>query len=250
MDANSFNFETLNLTGRVFRLLRLKKGVGRHIECELILATLDDPNNRYEAVSYTWGPNEEVGSISVNGKRLHITLNLYLILHDLLRLLEEDRILWIDAVCINEKNDTEKGHQVQQMKDVYKNAERVLFCASRPMEMTDILMTSLEALENQSSNRNETPGNSSLEIDEAWEKIQVTLGNEYIAPEQRQKLGREHILSQPWFSRVWILQEVANARKALAYCGKRSVSASILAISPRLIDVRRLDSQRFSQSWT
>jgi hypothetical protein len=42
-------------------------------------------------------------------------------------------------------------------------------------------------------------------------------------------------LSQRWFQRVWILQEVANARDALVYCGAKSVSAFIFAISIRLL---------------
>ncbi|KAK8005975.1 hypothetical protein PG991_012272, partial [Apiospora marii] len=43
-----------------------------------------------------------------------------------IRLLRLKRYFWIDALCIDQANDREKGHQVGQMKDVYEKAERVI----------------------------------------------------------------------------------------------------------------------------
>lgn len=45
------------------------------------------------------------------------------------------------------------------------------------------------------------------------------------------------VLKRPWFRRVWILQEVANARTALVHCGSKSVSATIFALCPTLLRV-------------
>jgi hypothetical protein len=49
-----------------------------------------------------------------------------------------------DAICINQKDKEERGCQVQQMKDIFRNAERVLFYINQPTRMTDFLIAVLE----------------------------------------------------------------------------------------------------------
>jgi FAD/FMN-containing dehydrogenase len=43
-----------------------------------------------------------------------------------LRYHEKDRVLWIDALCIDQNNNEERGEQVQQMGSIYSKAERVI----------------------------------------------------------------------------------------------------------------------------
>jgi ankyrin repeat protein len=238
METDNFIYKPLTHEAGVFRLLRLKKGTGMILEGELVQKILSPEDCRYEAVSYTWGGSDVVDDIYIDQRRLGITLNLSLILHDL-RLADEDRVLWIDAICINQGDITERGHQVQQMRSIYSNAGRVLFCVSQPNEMTDVLMSSLTALQEEISRVDATS------VAKAWRTVQSKLGDDHFGLEQRQRYGLEHVLTQPWFSRVWILQEVANARDAWVYCGKRHVPASVFAISPGLITIRRPEDQRY-----
>ena len=56
---------------------------------------------------------------------LSITENLYLALQ-YLRLRDTDRILWVDAICIDQSNKKEQRHQVQQMGNTYSQADRVI----------------------------------------------------------------------------------------------------------------------------
>lgn len=74
--------------------------------------------------------------------------------------------------------------------------------------------------------------------DTIWKRVQVQLENDHFSVHPRQRQGLEYILGQRWFYRVWVLQEVANARDALVYCGNKSISASIFAASPRLIGIQ------------
>jgi hypothetical protein len=240
MTTDSFGYTPLSDQEGVFRLLRLKKGTGRNIECELVHTTLDAENNRYEAVSYTWGRKEEADILLLHGKQLPITLNLSVILRDL-RSPDTDRILWTDAICINQNDNTERGCQVQQMKDIFKNAKYVLFYISQPTPMTDLLMTTLQDFQNENSNYNLTFDNDQLST--LWRDTQSRLKSRHYALEQRQREGLEHILNQSWFSRVWILQEVANARDALVYCGRKFISANIFAISLRLVNIHPQSQQ-------
>ncbi|KAK8022697.1 HET-domain-containing protein [Apiospora rasikravindrae] len=99
---------------------------GPEIECELIEAFFDvDFVPDYEAVSYTWGSADNPRAISVDGSKFLVTYNLWSLLHDI-RYQSEDRILWIDAICIDQANDRERGHQVQQMDRIYRFAQRVI----------------------------------------------------------------------------------------------------------------------------
>jgi hypothetical protein len=46
------------------------------------------------------------------------------------------------------------------------------------------------------------------------------------------------LLKRPWFRRIWILQEIANARVAIVQCGKKSVSARTFAQVPSLLGLK------------
>jgi ankyrin repeat protein len=239
MDANNYNYGPLDPTERSLRLLVLKKGTGQDIQCDIVPTILGNEQLRYEAVSYTWGPDFKSDTISIRGRKLPVTFNLNLILRDL-RKSTKDRILWIDAVCINQDDQAEKGQQVQQMKDIFSSAERVLFCISRPTEITDLLMLSLKKL--QEELRSQTLDDYSV-IKASWGKIQTELADNHLSSRSKQIQGLKgihfqglkYILEQSWFRRVWILQEVANARDALVYCGTKSVSATVFVMATRLI---------------
>jgi hypothetical protein len=62
---------------------------------------------------------------------------------------DEDRILWIDAVCINQDEPNERGHQVQQMESIYECARQVIIWLRPAATDTDVLFDSIRALERQ-----------------------------------------------------------------------------------------------------
>jgi hypothetical protein len=110
----SYIYDPIDLTQPTIRLARLLGGEGDDIQCEIFQAWLNRPEGLipYEALSYTWGSTELTDNVKINGNNLAVTQNLYFALK-YLRFKDEDRILWIDSLCINQKNDGEKGHQVQ-----------------------------------------------------------------------------------------------------------------------------------------
>ncbi len=87
-------------------------------------------NPPYEAFSYTWATEDGDYSLSSQircGKttRLWITKNCELALR-YLRETDSRRILWVDAICINQNDINERGHQVGMMRDIYSQVPRVL----------------------------------------------------------------------------------------------------------------------------
>jgi hypothetical protein len=75
----------------------------------------------------------------INGSKMTVTKNAYLALRDL-RYQEKDRILWIDALCIDQNDDKERGEQVQQMGSIYSKAERVIIWLGEATYDTDYVM--------------------------------------------------------------------------------------------------------------
>jgi hypothetical protein len=115
----------LGLKPRETRLLRLLPGQPEDVvRCSLAICSLsDDPS--YEALSYTWGNSDEKLEVEVNGYMMPVTDNLGHALRRL-RYTERARVLWIDALCINQNASDERNHQVAFMADIYRSASTVL----------------------------------------------------------------------------------------------------------------------------
>ncbi|KAJ8124815.1 hypothetical protein O1611_g8825 [Lasiodiplodia mahajangana] len=228
-----YTYSTLDLGVRAIRLIRLFGGIGQ-LRGQIYYDVLGPGVTSYEAVSYTWGPETcSIVYIEILGHdntitRLSIQRNLYHLLEDL-RHPDCDRVLWVDAICINQNppDETERNHQVQQMADVYQCAESVAVWLGRSTLAMNVAMTTL---------RRKT---KSFTI----ERIRkMAACNEYArkgSQDHEDPLfdGMKTIFNQPWFYRIWVLQEVGNARTASIYCGKINVSSAVFALAPSLFGI-------------
>ncbi|KAF7521098.1 hypothetical protein G7054_g12559 [Neopestalotiopsis clavispora] len=154
----------------------------------------------YEALSYTWGQpdfSECLFVLQDNGQRsvLKITLNLKEALQRL-RLRDRDRRIWVDAVCIDQQDDTDKTHQIPSMTQIYKSAGRVLVWLGWSPEGQRALVDIKKAMRFHSRDD---------------EKIRSHISN----------LSRsfENLVNLPWFSRRWVIQEVVLAADVVVICG-------------------------------
>ncbi|KAF6797647.1 heterokaryon incompatibility protein [Colletotrichum sojae] len=104
------------LHGQQIRLMRLLPGawLGK-LKAELYVA---DKSHKYVALSYAWGGTRRANSILLNGGIYPITFNLDRALRAIRRE-QEPLVLWVDSVCINQGDATEKGHQVGLMHDIF-----------------------------------------------------------------------------------------------------------------------------------
>jgi len=108
------------------RILRLQAGKDMEIvECEMETVDLDDPDFEYEALSYHWGAEKPLTPINCNGRRLDVTQNLKMALNNL-RPSQGSRTLWVDAICINQKDKQECARQVLLMREIYGRAAQVV----------------------------------------------------------------------------------------------------------------------------
>ncbi|KAF1957077.1 hypothetical protein CC80DRAFT_380684, partial [Byssothecium circinans] len=109
------------------------------IRCSLMAIDLNDNDHvPYEAISYTWGPYydeylEEKTQFWSPGKKMiqcnKVRTNVSHSLWDALRRFRRTdavRILWADALCINQVNEQEKSQQVSMIHVIFRKAFHVL----------------------------------------------------------------------------------------------------------------------------
>ena len=104
------------------RLINVYPGIP---ESDLVLERFESSlKTPYEALSYCWGNLTPNQNIIVNGEYEKVTQNLYHALKAL-RHQHTTRTLWVDAMCINQRDIDEKNEQVRQMSAIYSNAQQV-----------------------------------------------------------------------------------------------------------------------------
>ncbi|KAH7076311.1 heterokaryon incompatibility protein-domain-containing protein [Paraphoma chrysanthemicola] len=105
--------------GRQVRVLDLLPGnPGDNVRCEIRVIDLDG-DGQYDALSYVWGDRAEEININVSGDCFPVTRNLHGALTRL-RDREKHRTLWIDQICIEQANNDERASQVAMMRDIYR----------------------------------------------------------------------------------------------------------------------------------
>jgi hypothetical protein len=240
----------LDPTRREIRLLRLFPGNWEEpLRGELQVASLDDPS-RYQALSYVWGNPNIVKTIQLHGKLFYVTANLWAALRRLRRS-HHERILWIDAVCINQRDLKERSHQVNVMGDIFSRASQVfIWLGDSITEEDNSLAASPGTLEDGKDfdwlckNFEQTLKCSALfdhesetlaafgilyllSIDTHWTNKLVFADVEGQYHVAKGFLSRWHaalkLFQVPWWSRVWTIQEVVLAKQATVVVG--SVSA-------------------------
>ncbi|KAJ3578873.1 hypothetical protein NPX13_g1699 [Xylaria arbuscula] len=189
----------------------------------------------YEAVSYTWDHSDEsLHSIEVHEGTIRsfitISPSLYRLLMDL-RYPRNDRILWIDAICIDQHHIGERNHQVQQMATIYGQAYCVLVWLGTSTPEIDLAMTSLSKYQKFCRDMKWMP--QDLAIDAKANIRERNLQNQN-GPSYS---GMVQLFNRPWFRRVWVLQEVRNAQRTSIYCGKHSVSSALFCSAPILFGI-------------
>ena len=179
------------------RLLYLLPGSNEApLSCSLRIVSLSEIPD-YEAVSYTWGEPIFSASIECFSKgQLPITENLSKALYHL-RLANRSRILWIDAICINQQDLVERSHQVTLLRDTFQKAKNVVVWLGEDTGDANEAFEILRAIDPSSS--------SDVDI--------MSL----VSADRHGAL--ENLLGRSWFRRIWVVQELICAQKAIITCG-------------------------------
>jgi hypothetical protein len=129
MDSSKIDtlYHSLDQERREVRLLRLAPGsYDDAIVIEMwVESVFEHTTPEYHALSYVWGTSTSPHKALVNGQALPITTNLDCALRHL-RYSDKSRILWIDALSINQTDLSERSSQVQIMSNIYSFAKTVI----------------------------------------------------------------------------------------------------------------------------
>lgn len=115
------------MQGKNIRILALEPShdFNSEIRCRLTEQPLDKARDTYEALSYVWGSKVCDCKIICDNQPLYVTRNCLLALR-YLRKRKKPRLMWVDAICIDQSSNDERGHQVELMGEIYKYASNVI----------------------------------------------------------------------------------------------------------------------------
>ncbi|KAK3363920.1 hypothetical protein B0T25DRAFT_597508 [Lasiosphaeria hispida] len=203
---------------RLLRLLPPSSDKSR-IEFQLITCSLlgSKRSHSYEALSYVWGLGKSKESIWIDGNELSVGANLYTALSHLRDCFVE-RILWIDAICINQRDDEEKGHQVRSMAKIYAKASRVLVWLGEAADDSNHALKAIRRAAKEQDTDSSTP--------EMHQQASFVHSDRQPIDSETSDINKQAVLAlleREWFQRIWVLQEVAAARHVLIKCGTAEI---------------------------
>ena len=175
-------------------------------------------NNGYEAVSYFWGTTKLKERMLLDGRDFNAPYSAVEAL-TYLRQSRGLRVLWIDALCINQTDDTEKGFQVAMMNDIYANAVCTLvWLGPTKDDQETVRAIELCRIIAQQSPYHSVPKEEYK--DDA--SLRSTCDDVSIPGDLSLKLLNVVFL-RPWFKRLWVLQEVMLSSQAECYIGEFTI---------------------------
>lgn len=153
---------------------------------------------RYTAVSYTWGEEQPDEIIYLDGATFPVRRNLYSLLHYLGRFSRSEPwdYLWVDAICINQEDISERTAQVSTMDQTYRAATCVSVWLGLAPVHDDIL--ALYPLNKPIR----TIDTSDLD----WDLSMVELS------------------TRPYWSRFWVIQEFLLGKNVEIYCSNHRIN--------------------------
>lgn len=171
------------------RLLRILPSANENSQIECRLSTHSVLNSgtshHFEALSYVWGSKNSGCPIYLDGHEFTVKANLYAALSHL-RDQFVDRVVWVDAICINQDDKNERGKQVQSMAKIYAKASRVVVWLGE--------------------------GDGATGFNQALEQIRVAAFqqsvNAPVSKTHHQAILR--LLQRPWFERIWVRSQSYN----------------------------------------
>lgn len=214
------------------RVLTVRQGfTGDTIECTLTPRPLTSPQYSspidqvlpYEALSYHWGNGLASFKIKIYTEGFPgffgVRPNLHAALNQL-RLPDRPRRLWIDAICINQDDDDEKNAQVSLMADIYSKAQSVCVWLGEASLDSNLALNFISRIVN---------------LDD-FDRLVV----DRRTPQEWAALSS--LMRRAWFSRRWVVQEIALASRATLYCGDAYVDWSDFADAVSLFEAVESES--------
>ncbi|KAH0544776.1 hypothetical protein FGG08_001143 [Glutinoglossum americanum] len=187
------------------------------IRCRFTVVLLDDKPH-YEALSYVWGDINDSRSLEVEGRSVPITANLHSALRHL-QLQDQERALWVDALCINQSDLRERTYQVSLMSYIYGQAFQVVVWLGEGWHGSDMAMELLRRLGEDETLHLDPSLNPSISVN-GLDLDSMELSGHVI-----------RLFDLPWWKRTWTVQEFILARKLVFQCSRSLVTRETMCMA-------------------
>jgi len=237
IQSSAINYSPVS-NAREIRLVILEPGSDDDpISCRLLHAELG--KLEYEALSYEWGDaSDEDPDILINGKEVQIRQNLRIALWHL-RPKDDERCLWIDAMCIDQSNVLERNHQVELMGKIYSESNSTIAWLGLPMADSDLAMDRMMEFEALVKRKGRDRIVMSIDrpnlhpifpasdvVGYPGSHSEVSINSRLIDfPVATAQLDAVISLAiRSYWSRMWIIQEIQLPSHIRLHCGLKSIS--------------------------
>ncbi|KAF6809654.1 heterokaryon incompatibility protein [Colletotrichum musicola] len=232
------------------RLLKIFPGAeATKLEGELFSVDRDQQPD-YHCLSYVWGTGDATELITISGTPVPIMRNLFAALSHIRSLHHEAVTIWVDSICINQNDDEEKSTQVAMMKDIYQGCSNCFIWLGQMQRRTG----------NSTSLTDEALADGIVEFltflaDE--DQQDEDLPSSFDQPGALVEVGfaLDAMVSCPWWTRVWTLQECVASVKASVLWGPLRMdwqtmlrSSRALIYSPKLKIANEIESSIYAHS--
>ena len=246
-------YHKLDSSKHEIRLLTLHPAQDENstVRCTLSHASLHDPGlPAYETVSYVWGEHVFESLVLLDEHKYYVTSNLASILR-YLRESEEPRLLWVDALCINQHDLQERSQQVTLMRTIFSRCEQALAwlgpdaghynaeSAAKQMVHAMELMEKIGAQDVETLRMMETNYAESLgrrarrraKGEDAQDEEENDIPNHnrmILSHEETYDLQRTFRIAKFW-SRAWVVQELSCAPNVTLLCEGGSLDWGVMS---------------------
>lgn len=226
-------YKPLDHAMRQIRVLHVQPGTGGDEVCVTLkttLADIDSDMTEYEAVSYCWGDATMTSRIRLNNFLFDAPASSVEALRGL-RYTKTERVLWIDAICINQFDFTERNHQVAFMGKVYENAIQTnIWLGPTGYELEDAVKVFENLCPLLSEGCRTRSQLNSCDLDDLIASFRDQL------EDGRQVLKLRPIYSRPWFTRLWVFQEAMLSSQVVCHIGSHRIAWRDLQLVGALVD--------------
>jgi len=236
----AFNYGDLVLKpdSKQIRLLRLHpqraENFDKRVVCDLYIVDLAKAKNKFEALSYCWGDGQPDQMVSIQNAQVDTAGKLncgrsqdFPVRSNLNRALKHLRhttrfvSLWVDAICINQRDypgaTAEKNRQLSMMSEIYNSAKNVCIWLGDSDEQSTKALDFVHKV------------NDFSQLEAC-----LSVADDMTTGHWRNFI--ETLKTTQWFSRRWIIQEVASARSASVHCGHGVVHWDDFAVAISILE--------------
>jgi hypothetical protein len=215
-------YKPLDNSRQEIRLLTLLPSENKEVDirCTLSHSVLNtsSENPAYEALSYVWGEPDFSEPIILNDHTFFITPSLKYILSCLRRRDDQERVIWVDAICINQSDVEERGHQVALMREIYSNCQRDIAWLDPMIGRTKVKARELYSLPDLEEEEERVKNGMDLMRDIAEKNPQTLkeLQDQYREGAYRLLTESQYMLGGVFkdptlWKRLWVMQELSLA---------------------------------------